>query len=89
MSGRRDGAAAFARTRIAPMTESQGPRHDLKARRMRVEAVAGFMFFWTIVVGGWAAYEIAVGRPSVMLSFVLMVLVIIDVVIWRRWRDMR
>ena len=47
---------------------------------MRVEAVAGFMFFWTLVVGGWAAYRIAVGAPSVVLSFVLLVFVIVDAV---------
>lgn len=55
---------------------------------MRVEAVAGFMFFWPLVVGGWAAYRIAVGAPSVVLSFVLLVFVIFDVVIWRKWRTM-
>ncbi len=55
---------------------------------MRVEALAGFMFFWTLVVGGWAAYRIAVGEPSVALSFVLLLLVIIDVIIWRRWREL-
>ncbi|HHU45192.1 MAG TPA: hypothetical protein GXZ46_06130 [Actinomycetales bacterium] len=70
------------------MTGAHEPRHDLKARRMRVEALAGFMFFWTLVVGGWAAYRIAVGEPSVALSFVLLLLVIIDVIIWRRWREL-
>lgn len=70
------------------MTGTQRPRHDPKARRMRVEAAAGFMLFWTVVVGAWAAYRIAVGEPSVALSFVLLVLVIVDVVIWRKWRSM-
>lgn len=74
---------------LARMTGSREPRQNPKTRRTRVEAVAAFMFFWTIVVGGWAAYEIAVGRPSVPLSFLLMVLVIVDVAIWRRWREMR
>ncbi|MCG7439435.1 hypothetical protein [Corynebacterium freneyi] len=71
------------------MTGTHQPRHDAKARRMRVEAVAGFMFFWTLVVGGWAAYRIAVGAPSVLLSFVLLVFVVVDVVIWRKWRELR
>ena len=56
---------------------------------MRVEAVAGFMFFWTLVIGAWAAYRIAVGAPSVLLSFVLLVFVVVDVVIWRKWRELR
>ena len=49
-------------------------------------AVAGFLFFWTVVVGAWAAYQIAVGAPSVMLSLVLLLLVIGDVIAWRKWR---
>ncbi|MFC3850244.1 hypothetical protein ACFORJ_08715 [Corynebacterium hansenii] len=70
------------------MTGMHQPHHDAKARRMRVEAVAGFMFFWTLVVGGWAVYRIAVGEPSVALSFALLVFVIVDVAIWRKWRTM-
>ena len=71
------------------MTGSHAPRHDAKARRMRVEAVAGFLFFWTVVVGAWAAYQHAVGAPSVMLSLVLLLLVIGDVIAWRKWRALR
>lgn len=71
------------------MTGSNGSPNNLKARRMRVEAVAGFLFFWTLVVGGWAAYRIAVGAPSVALSFVLLLLVVGDVVAWRRWRELQ
>ena len=70
------------------MTGSHAPRHDAKARRMRVEAVAGFMFFWTLVIGAWAAYRIAIGDPSVTLSFVLLLFVVVDVIIWRKWRDL-
>ncbi len=55
---------------------------------MRVEAVAGFMFFWTLVIGAWAAYRIAIGDPSVTLSFVLLLFVVVDVIIWRKWRDL-
>lgn len=71
------------------MTGSDAPRHDAKARRMRVEAVAGFLFSWTVVVGAWAAYRIAVGAPSVMLSLVLLLLVIGDVIAWRKWRELQ
>ena len=56
---------------------------------MRVEAVEGFLFFWTVVVGAWAAYRIAVGAPSVMLSLVLLLLVIGDVIAWRKWRELQ
>ncbi|MFD5869277.1 hypothetical protein ACFWGD_11815 [Corynebacterium sp. NPDC060344] len=70
------------------MTGSHQPRHDAKARRMRVEAVAGFMIFWTLVIGAWAAYRIAVGAPSVALSLLLLAFVIVDVIIWRKWREL-
>ncbi len=56
---------------------------------MRVEAVAGFLFFWTLVVGAWAVYQIAVGEPSVALSFVLLLLVIGDVIAWRKWTELK
>lgn len=71
------------------MTGSDQPHHDAATRRMRVEAVAGFLFFWTLVVGAWATYEIAVGTPSVTLSLVLLLLVIGDTVAWRKWRELR
>lgn len=46
------------------------------------------MFFWTLVIGAWAAYRIAIGDPSVTLSFVLLLFVVVDVTIWRKWRDL-
>lgn len=64
-------------------------RTDPRALRLRLEAAAGFLLFWTAVVGGLAAWRIAIGHPSVGASFLLLVLVIADVAIWRRWRRLR
>ena len=54
---------------------------------MRVEAVAVHVLL-DPRHRGVAAYRIAIGDPSVTLSFVLLLFVVVDVIIWRKWRDL-
>lgn len=60
---------------------------DPKVRRMRIEAIGGFLVFWTVIVALFAIWRIATGEPSVGASIILLAFVIADWWVWRKWRD--
>lgn len=54
---------------------------------MRIEAIGGFLVFWTVIVAIFAIWRIATGEPSVGASIILLAFVIADWWVWRKWRD--
>lgn len=62
---------------------------DSVARRQRLEVLAGFVGFFTLVAFVNAAGLIVTGRPSLLASVVLLAMLLLSWLTWRAWRRAR
>ena len=69
------------------MPKSRKPYTPPPPEKRRLEALLGFHGFWTVIVLVWGIWNVFQPAPTVWPGLILAVLLALDWLAYRRWRD--